>query len=199
MLARQAPLSTEFSRQEYCSGLPCPPPGDQTQVSCIAGGFFTYHYFCLSSNPNSIPYWICFLYDSVPSCRKRQMCFHLFSSWGFPGGTSGKESAGQCRRHKRCKFDPWVRKIPWRRAWQPTAVFLPGESHGQRSLAGYNAYGCTELDRTEVTQHACKHVLLLEKGGLHTLCAQFRMCLCLQSGRCFSCSASVPAIPFQCP
>ena len=38
----------------------------------------------------------------------------------------------------RCRFDPWVGKIPWRRAWQPTPVFLPGESHGQRSLAGYD-------------------------------------------------------------
>ena len=38
---------------------------------------------------------------------------------------------------KRRGFNPWVRKIPWRRAWQPTPVFLPGESHGQRSLAGY--------------------------------------------------------------
>ena len=40
-----------------------------------------------------------------------------------------------CRRRNRCRFDPWVRRIPWRRAWQPTPVFLPGESHGQRSLA----------------------------------------------------------------
>ena len=37
-----------------------------------------------------------------------------------------------------CRFDPWVRKIPWRRAWQPTPVFFPGESHGQRSLDGYS-------------------------------------------------------------
>ena len=41
-------------------------------------------------------------------------------------------------RHKRCGFDPWFRKIPWKRKWQPTPVFLPGESHGQRSLAGYS-------------------------------------------------------------
>jgi len=38
----------------------------------------------------------------------------------------------------RCRFDPWVRKIPWRRAWQPTPVFLPGKSHEQRSLVGYS-------------------------------------------------------------
>jgi len=57
---------------------------------------------------------------------------------GFPGGASGKERACQCRRWKRCEFDPWVEKIPWRRAWLPTLVFLPGESHGQRSLVGYS-------------------------------------------------------------
>ena len=51
-------------------------------------------------------------------------------------------------------FHPWVRKIPWRRAWQPTPVFLPGESHEQRSLLGYNSKGCNELDMTEATQHA---------------------------------------------
>ena len=46
-------------------------------------------------------------------------------------------------------FDPWVGKIPWRRAWQPTSVFLPGESHGQRSLAGYSPWGRTESYTTE--------------------------------------------------
>ena len=56
---------------------------------------------------------------------------------GFPGGASGKEPICQCRKHKRLGFDPWVRKIPWRRAWQPASVFLPGKSHGQRSLVGY--------------------------------------------------------------
>ena len=66
------------------------------------------------------------------------ICVCIYIGMGFPGGTSGKELACQCRRQKRCKFDPWVRKIPWRRSWQPTPVFLPGESHGQRSLAGYN-------------------------------------------------------------
>ena len=42
----------------------------------------------------------------------------------------------------RLRFDPWVRKIPWRRAWLPTPVLLPGESHGQRSLEGYSLWGC---------------------------------------------------------
>ena len=48
-------------------------------------------------------------------------------------------------------LDPWVGKISWRRAWHPTSVFLPGESHGQRSLGGYGPYGCKESDTTEVT------------------------------------------------
>ena len=55
----------------------------------------------------------------------------------------------QRRRHKRHKFDPWIRKIPWRRAWQPTQVLLPGESPGQRSLAGYSPWGRKQLDTTE--------------------------------------------------
>ena len=58
--------------------------------------------------------------------------------WSFPVKASGKEPTCQFRRQKRCGFDPWVKKISWRRAWQPFPVFLPGESHRQRSLAGYS-------------------------------------------------------------
>ena len=65
---------------------------------------------------------------------------------GLPGWLSGKESACQCRRHG---FDPWVRKILWRRKWQPTPVFLPGDSHGQESLVGCSPWSCKESDRTE--------------------------------------------------
>ena len=61
---------------------------------------------------------------------------------GFPGSASGKEPTCQCRRYKRCGFDPWVGKIPWRRAWQPTPVFLTGESHEQGSLMDYITWGC---------------------------------------------------------
>ena len=56
-------------------------------------------------------------------------------------------SAGDVRR----EFNPWLGKIPWRRAWQPTSVFLPRESHGQRSQEGYDPQGHRELDTTEVT------------------------------------------------
>ena len=82
---------------------------------------------------------------------------------------SGKEPTCQCRRPKRHRFDPWVRKLPWRRAWQLTPVFSPGESHGHRSLEGYYSYGCKELDTTEATEHA--HTLLLFTCSLClTLC-----------------------------
>ena len=53
---------------------------------------------------------------------------------GFSRWHSDKESTCQRRRGRRQGFDPWVRKIPWRRKWQSTPVFLPGKSHGQRSL-----------------------------------------------------------------
>ena len=64
---------------------------------------------------------------------------------------SGKESACPCRRCKRLGFDPWVRKIPWRRKWQPISAFLPEKSHGHRSLVGYSPKGYKELNMTEHT------------------------------------------------
>ena len=68
---------------------------------------------------------------------------------GLPQWFSGKEStcdAGDV-------FDHWVGKIPWKRAWQPTPGFLPGGSHGQRSLVGYSPVGCQDLDLSEATEH----------------------------------------------
>ena len=75
----------------------------------------------------------------------------------FLDGSSGKEPSCQCRRRKKCGFDPWVGKIPWRRTWQPTPGFLPGKSHGQRSLVSYSPWGCKELDVTEATWHTHTH------------------------------------------
>ena len=72
------------------------------------------------------------------------MCVY---SRGCPRWLSGKEPDYQCRRRKRRGFDPWVGKIPWRN--EPTPVFLPGESCGQRSLAGYSPWGHKESDATE--------------------------------------------------
>ena len=68
------------------------------------------------------------------------------------GNLVGKESACQCRRLRRCGFDPWDGKIPWSRKWQPTPVFLSRESHGERSLVGYSPWGRKELGMIEVTE-----------------------------------------------
>ena len=69
----------------------------------------------------------------------------LLSSSGASWWLSGEEPACQCRR---LGFDPCIRKIPRRRTWQPTPVFLPGESHGQGGLADYSPWGCKESDTT---------------------------------------------------
>ena len=71
---------------------------------------------------------------------------------GVPGGTSGKEPDCQLRRHERRGFNPWVGNIPRRRACQSTPVFSPGESHGQKRLAGYSPQGSKGLGMTEATQ-----------------------------------------------
>ena len=83
--------------------------------------------------------------------------FHCISFWGLLGTRwcSGKESTWQLRKHG---FNPRVGKMPWSRKWQPAPVFLPGKSHGQRSLAGYSPWGQKELDVTEHT-----HILLAVK------------------------------------
>ena len=69
----------------------------------------------------------------------------------LPKWHGGKESACQYRRHKRNRFVIWVGKIPWRRKWQSTPVFLHGKSHGQRSLAGYSPWSHKLLDMTKHT------------------------------------------------
>ena len=80
----------------------------------------------------------------------------------FSGGSDGKESAcnaGDLGSHA------WVRKIPWRRAWQPTPVFLPGESHRQRSLVGYSPWGCKGSDITEATNTCTFFFFSVERGN----------------------------------
>ena len=80
------------------------------------------------------------------------LAHHVFAArcciiGSFPDG----EPTCQCRRRKRHGSDPWVGKIWWIRARQPTPVLLPGESHGLRSLEGYSPQGCKESDTTEMT------------------------------------------------
>ena len=94
----------------------------------------------------------------------------------FPGGISGKKKKKkkkiknnptcQCRRHKRLRFDPQSpTTIPWRRAWQPTPVFLPAEYHR------HNSQGHPESDVTEAIQHVCTH-------AIYTMHAYIFMCVC---------------------
>ena len=81
-------------------------------------------------------------------------------------------------------FDPCIEKTPWRRAWKPTPVFLPGESLGQRSLVGYSSWGCKESDTTKAQTHAyCVSSLLCagfcEQRLLSLWCAGFSLLLLL--------------------
>ena len=98
------------------------------------------------------------IYICFPNHRS---LFHFISPTSIPGLPSchsGKEPTCQSRRCKRCGFEPWVRKKPRRRKWQPTALFLPGESHGQRSLVGYSPGSHKDSNMTKLTcAHAHTH------------------------------------------
>ena len=75
----------------------------------------------------------------------------------FPGGASGKEPACRCRRHRNRGFDPWVRKIPWRRAWQPTPVFLPRESPWTEEHGGLHSIGSQKESILSKVQYSRVH------------------------------------------
>ena len=118
------PLSVGFSRQEYWSGLPCPPPKVRYPPLNLLGRgelFVNVSNLIKTFDKRSHPFT-----DTGHSSQRRLL--------DFLGGASVKEPTCQYRT---CLLDPWVRKIPWKRKWQPTSVSLPGESHGQRNLAGY--------------------------------------------------------------
>ena len=82
---------------------------------------------------------------------------YLYEAKGLPRWPSGKVSACQCSRQW---FSPWVEKIPWRRKWQPTPVFLPGKFHGQRSLTGYIVHGIAK-HQTWLKAHTYVYIYLL--------------------------------------
>ena len=85
--------------------------------------------------------------------EKRHLCKNLSGTGGFPYGSASKEATCNAGYTRRFRFHPWVGKIPWRRKWKPTPVFLPGESHGQRSLVGCSAKDHKQLDTTEQHTH----------------------------------------------
>ena len=99
--------------------------------------------------------------ESIGAILEAAFCSIFFSfldigntTLAFLGGSDGKESA---YNEGDSRFSPWVRNICWRREWQPTPVFLPGEFHGQRSLAAYSPWGHKELDTTEQLTHTHTH------------------------------------------
>ena len=122
----QVPLSMELSRQEYWSGLPFPTPGGlpnprietaSPTSPALAGRFFTTQ---PPGKPVSeLPSVLCGSNDQSQREHER-----------LRGLACGKSSNLHCHIFM---CHPWLRKIPWRRKWQPTPVFLPGKSHGQRS------------------------------------------------------------------
>ena len=101
------------------------------------------------------PYWAEKCFERV----EKGNWFGVFKVVRVSGGLNGGESASQ---HKRHRFDPWIGKILWRRKWWSTPVFLPGKSHGQRSLAGYGPWGQKESDTIE---HAYTMCIRLEWGS----------------------------------
>ena len=173
-IAHQAPLSMGFSRQEYWSGLPCatagylPNPGIK-HVSLtsptLAGGFLN------TSATWEAPKSGCLLADrykrwtilesstSLHSCPL--LLLHallnllIASKFAYPVSFIVFSPGFLLRRSSVClqcgrpRLNPWVRKISWRRQWQPTPVFLPGKFHGQRSLVIYSPWGHKESDTTK--------------------------------------------------
>ena len=84
--------------------------------------------------------------------------------YGLPWWLRGKQSACQCR----CGFEPWGRKIPWRRKWQPTPVFLSEKSHGQGSLADYSPWSHRVGQDLMIKQQQTHVIVRLSKLRAHT-------------------------------
>ena len=106
---------------------------------------------------------------TVKNFMKKSEDFKARKQWkGLARWRSGKESACRCKRCKRRGFNPWVRKIPQRSKQQPTAVLLPAESQGQRSLVGYSPQGRQESDTTEHALIGVERVKWRQKK-LHTV------------------------------
>ena len=112
----------------------------------IIGSLLYCMYICIDTHTHIYTY-VCV---HICACVYAYICVCVYiythiMNMGFPGGSDGKESTcsgGTTSSH-------WVRKIPWRREWQPTPLFLLGEADEQKSLVGYRPWGCIELDRTE--------------------------------------------------
>ena len=135
-----------FPRKEHWSGLPFPTPGGLPNPG-IEPGFPTLQADSPPSEPSGKPRYL-------PKCYITRDA-HVWNHTGYflslrthvgSGGSDSKEST--CQRG-RLEFDAWAGEIPSRRKWQPTPVFLPGMSQGQRCLVGYSPWGHKESDTTE--------------------------------------------------
>ena len=109
---------------------------------------------------------------SIEEFKKNMWYTHTMKYyWAIARWLSGKEQAWQCRRQKRHKwyqrdgFNSWVRKIPWRRKWRPTPVFLLGKSHGQKSLMGYSPRGHKRVGHDLTTKHKNKYSICSNMNG----------------------------------
>ena len=138
-----------FSRQEYWSRVPLHLLNVRTVLGTRSE----------KQSPQNDRWWMTCVFHPLSKWLLSTACvqsapLHVSSKLG---GASGKDPTCQCGRLKRLRFNPWVRKIPWRRTWQPTPVFLTRQSNGQGSLMGYSPWGHKELDTTEVTSHTRTH------------------------------------------
>ena len=120
-------LPMAFPRQEYGGGLPFSSPGGLPNPGIELRSPALQADFSLSESPEK-PYFL----------RGKVFFSAFFLVCQAPGRASGKEATYQCTRHKRCGFDLWVVQIPWRRAWQPTAVILAWRIPWERNPAGYS-------------------------------------------------------------
>ena len=181
-----------FSRQKYCSGLPYPPPGDLptpgTEPASLMSPASAYRSFTTGTTWKALSFHITCLFTSLvaqtaqhlPAMREtwvrslgqedaleKEMETHSGTLAGKIPWTEepgGLQSMGSLRvGHDRATSHSLFTFMRWRRKWQPTPVFLPGESQGRGSLVGCRLWGCKESDMTEVTEHAltCDMLLLL--------------------------------------
>ena len=106
---------------------------------------------------------------------------------GIPWWLSSREPACRCRR---CRFDPWIRKVPWRRKWQPAPVFLPGKSHAWRSLECYSPWGSKESDTASwLSMHIHRDIYIYVYTNDVTLCTLNFLSSCqILEGMSLTCS-----------
>ena len=145
-LAFQLCLLTEEAAGLHSVPLPTRQPGGPLQAGSCAPCRARHSCF-LSLRSAVLPWLIGHVWEAVPSYISD------------PQWLSGEEPACQYRRHKRRGFNPWVRKIPWRRAQPPTPVLLSGETYGQRILAGYSPWDHTRV-RQDWRDLAYTHLVL---------------------------------------